>query len=365
MTFPEPVERNMIEADGIRIEIWEPELIVIPRPKNTNSVGIPLQINVLISNNTHTPFPFVNHLLMLEMVGADAQVIHLTRLIDRKLTTSPYRGISIPPKRAIVRSLSGKLSKANNWFDFQASIYTYSTIPINPDSSWSFETLQLGTYQLRFTYINPSEEFSFKDLATGQIITVEKKEAELLTSPWVNLRLVEPVETNKNAVEVDGIRFETLVPQPTISVSLTQPDFNISVQIGMQITNNASTPLRFTSFDSLIPFLIGADGLIPSQSYGGSHGWVLPKESDFRLVMPGSNVAFFPKVHLVRQADKLLKLIVPSGGRGSWKFNDLKLGKYQVGLTYRSLTDKPDLLFEDLWMGMVSAPFVEFHLVEC
>lgn len=224
--------------------------------------------------------------------------------------------------------------------------------------------MQQGTYQLRFTYINPSEEFSFKDIAKGDIITVESSESELLISPWVNIRLAEPAEDNKKVVEVDGIRFETLVPQPIISVSLTQPDFEISVQIGMKITNNTLTPVRLTSFESLIPFLVGADGLISSQSYGSSHGWVLPKESDFQLVTPGKSLALFPKINLVRQVDGLLKLTVFGGGRSSWKFNDLKIGRYQVGLTYRSLTDKPDLLFEDLWMGMVITPFVEFYLVE-
>ncbi|VXD25180.1 hypothetical protein PL8927_840003 [Planktothrix serta PCC 8927] len=364
MTFRESVDSSVIEAEGICIEIWEPDLIVIPKLDFTNSIGIPLQINVLITNNTTTPFPFINHLLMLEIVGVDAQALHPTRLIDRQLTISHYQGISIPPKQTIIRSLIAQISKANNGFEFQGSIYTSSKTQINPNSSWSFEPLQLKNYQLRFTYISPTEEFSFKDAATGDIITVESSEPELLTSSWVNLRLVEFAEANKKAVEVDGIRFETLVPQPTINVAFTQPEINISVQIGMQITNNTLTPFRFTSFDSLIPFLIGADSLIPSQSYGGSHGWVLPRESDFQLVLPGSSATFFPKVHLVRQTDNCLKLRVSGGGRTSWTFNDLKPGKYQVGLTYRSLTDKPDLLFEDLWVGMVSTPFVEFHLVE-
>lgn len=177
MTFGESVDSSIIEGHGILIEIGEPDLIVMPRPEMASNVGIPIQINVLITNNTATPFPFVNHLLMLELVGSDAQTVHTTRLIDRQLTISPYRGILIPPKKTIIRSFIAKLSKANTWLQLQGSIFESSIVQINPGSSWSFEPLQQGTYQLRFTYTNPSEEFSFKDIANGDTIAVESSES--------------------------------------------------------------------------------------------------------------------------------------------------------------------------------------------
>lgn len=364
MTELEFFDNDAAEVDGIRMEIWEPDLIVLPIPENRLDANTPVQINVFITNNTPTTFAFVYGILTPELVEPGGQALHSQKLIDEQIPTSQYDGIGIPPKRSLVRCLIAKLSWQNNLLQLQASISDSRRIPTGSDNFWSFGSLQLGTYQLRFTYLSPKGEFLFADAHTGDISRVESAETEPLATPFVNLRLVEPVGSDKSAVEVGGIRFETVIPERRLSTPLIQPNVKIPVQIGIQITNNTSTPFRFSSFDTLIPELIGADGLIPRQNFGGSTGWKTPRESDFQLAMPGESVTLFPKAHLVWQADGLLNLIVPGGGRACWKFNDLKLGTYQMQLTYRSPTEKPDLLFEDLWMGMVHTPFVEFHLVQ-
>jgi hypothetical protein len=42
--------------NGIRMEIWEPNLIVLPIPENKLDANTPVQINVFITNNMPTPF---------------------------------------------------------------------------------------------------------------------------------------------------------------------------------------------------------------------------------------------------------------------------------------------------------------------
>ena len=242
--------------------------------------------------------------------------------------------------------------------EVQATISKSFQVPINLEYTWSFKPLQLGTYQLRFTYSSP------RGLHTGNIGSKEGSAIELLASPWASLRLVEPVGTDNSSVEVDSIRFKTVVPEQISIKPSTQPDSAIPVQLGMQITNNTSTPFHFIVFDSLIPQLMGVDSSIPCLRTGGGNAFKAPLESDSHLALPGESVTLFPKAHLIWQKDGLLKLIVFGRGTTCWLFSDLKPGTYRIQMIYRSPTNESDRVFEDLWMGMVHTPFVEFHLIQ-
>ncbi|MDZ7959898.1 MAG: hypothetical protein RMY34_18780 [Aulosira sp. DedQUE10] len=355
------------EADGIQMEICEPNLIVLPITENRTSANTCLQINIAITNNTPIPFPFVYGILTPELLTPNGQALNPQKLIDRQITPSRYNGIAIPSKKTLSCYLIAKLSWQNNLLQLQATISYSSQVPINPDYFWSFEPLQLGTYQMRFTYLSPQEEFLFFDAHTAAISQIQASVTSLLATPWVNLQLVEPMESNNNEVQVDSVRFETVVPEQIWTISHSQlSDASSSVQIGLRITNNTSISQRFCSFTTLIPALMGADGCILAQNLGGgSHGWVGAGESDYHLLEPKESVTFFVSAHTERQNDGLLNLIVDGTGYGYWSFNGLKLGTYQVRLAYRSRTNPLDIeLFEDIWRGMVHTPFVEFCLVQ-
>lgn len=189
----------------------------------------------------------------------------------------------------------------------------------------------------------------------------------------MNLRLVEPLVVDNSTVEVDGICFQTVILDRISTVSLTQSDSKIYIPIGMQITNNTSTPLRFFLFDSLVPTLIGKDGqIVLPQNGGASHGFRIAQESDSQLAIPGQSITLFPGAYLTQQADGLLKFYVPGRGRNVWWFENLQPGTYQVQLTYKTPIEliNPGFIetwmkgkkFEDLWIGMVYTPFVKLHL---
>jgi hypothetical protein len=367
MTSFELNHSKEIEENGIQMEIWEPSFIVLPIPDNREWVNTCLQINVAITNNKLTPFPFIYDILTPELLAPDGQALHPQKLTNRQINPSQYNGMGIPHKKTLSCYLIAKLSWHNNLLKLQAAISNSSQISINPDYFWSFEALQLGIYQLRFTYLSPEREFLFFDANTVEISQVQTSVTNLLATPWVNLQLIKPVESDKNAVQVDGIHFETVVPQQIWNISCSElSDTSSPIQIGINITNNTSSSQRFCSFTTLIPALMGADGFILGRNFGsGSTGWISPSESDFYLVMPGESKTFFVSVHIEKGRDGLFNLIVNDTGKGYWLLPGLKLGIYQVRLTYRTLTNLFDTeLFEDLWRGLVHTPFVEFCLVQ-
>ena len=168
----------------------------------------------------------------------------------------------------------------------QAAISNSSQVSIVPDYLWSFEALQLGTYQLRFTYLSPEREFLFFDARNMEISQVQTSITNLLATSWVNLQLIKPVESNKNGVQVDGIRFETVVPQKRWNISCSElSDSSSPIQIGINITNNTSIEKRFCSFNTLMPTLMGADGFIlvlHQENYAG----LIVRKSYFLPLLP-------------------------------------------------------------------------------
>ncbi|MDM9380273.1 hypothetical protein QUB80_06095 [Chlorogloeopsis sp. ULAP01] len=365
MTSFESNSSKNCEADGIQMEISEPNLVALPIPdqRDTNTC---LQIDIGITNKTPTTFPFVYELLTPEFLSPDGQVLHPQKLINTQ-PPSRYNGMGIPYQKTLGCYLIAKFCWQNNLLQLQATILHSSKPPINPNYFWFFEALQLGAYKLKLTYLSPQEEFLFFDAHTGEITSIQASVTSLLATPWVNFQLVEPMGSNHNQVQVNNVCFETVVPEQIWTISHSQlSDAGSSVQIGLRITNNTSISQCFCSFTTLIPALMGADGCILGQNLGaGSTGWVGPGESDYHLVEPGKSVMFFVSAHIERQTDGLLSLIVRGTGRGYWSFNSLELGIYQVRLAYRSLTNPLDIgSLEDFWRGMVHTPFVEFCLVQ-
>ena len=180
---------------------------------------------------------------------------------------------------------------------------------------------------------------------------------------------------DSNAVEVDGIRFETLVSERVLTIPANQPGVETPVKLGIRITNNTPTPLRFNFFNALSPEIVAPHG----QAVGRSHASDLllePKESDFPLVMPKQSVTFFQDAKLSwrKGGNQLtldeLALRVPDGIGGFWIFAALKPGTYQVRFRYESyrttvVIPKPEIRrLDGVWTGQVVTTFMEVSLVQ-
>jgi hypothetical protein len=174
--------------------------------------------------------------------------------------------------------------------------------------------------------------------------------------------------SDNNAVEVDGIRFETLVPERELKIPNIKGVKN-SVQFGIRIANNSSTSYRFIFFH-LFPELKRADGQLIKLSYA-RNATKTPTESDFLLLLPQETLTFFINAKFSWR-DFQLGLTGYDGIGGVWNLCNLKPGIYSVRFTYEnhSQTGKIDegrtpwRFLEPLWTGVVSTPYEEFRIAQ-
>ncbi|MGB8687811.1 MAG: hypothetical protein WCD53_10815 [Microcoleus sp.] len=374
-------DRNRIRSDGLELKIAEPQLMGISIPGNQSGVYVPVRFTFSVTNNTKAPIPFIEDgTLIPEIIGPDGQALHRKEPIDRQVSSGEYRGKLVRVREQISDFMDAKLFWQNNWLQliFPAS-FEYIGSPINLDRSWSFETVGSGKYQIRFIYENPTGMVSYIDqltfFLTGQETRTEVAGTGNSATPFANLFLLQPVGDNKNAVELDGIRFETFIPETALTVPNNRQNAeNHDVRIGMQIRNNTLTPFYFSFYGTFKPELVKPDGRVLRGSYISD--WMIgPKKSDFLLLTPGKSLTFFPDVSLSRNKCDQFVIDISDGRGGAWFFDELQPGTYQFRFRYENMLDttqytnlKEDLiedeLIEKLWIGRVDTPFVEFRIAQ-
>lgn len=370
-------QNSNAKANDIYMEInapggGMPDIVAIVIPENKPGTAAPVELRVGITNNTSSPFPFRHYGgLIPELVGPDGQVKIPQEPIYRQFGTQEYDWALVRVRDSIGISLTAKLSWRNNSLQLQVPTNPdYWQVPITPDNSWTFDALGTGTYQMRFTYDSPNKEILSSNPKTRQLAELEGIATRRLVTPFVNLRLVQPVEHDKSAVEVDGIRFETLVPDRTLNVPQKELGAKTLVQLaGIRITNNTPNPIRFSFHDTLIPEIVGADGQIQRRSYFSD--WLsVAQESDFVMILPGKNINFFLDAALWWQENDQLLLVIDAGNSGAYTFEPI-LGNYKICLNYVNYTasvkvdypiNRKQKRIENIWTGIVTTPFVEFHV---
>jgi hypothetical protein len=181
--------------------------------------------------------------------------------------------------------------------------------------------------------------------------------------------------SDNNAVEVDGVRFKTILSNPVLSIPVKKANSNgyTSVELGMKITNATPNPLYFSGYTTLIPKLLEPGGKI--KEWGrNSNILITPSESNYLLAMPGESVTFFPDTILLHKGN-YTGLAIEYGDGSVWVAGELKPGKYQFRFSYQKIfyprgkiISRPQEieqnLLEQVWFGKVDAPFVELHLVK-
>ncbi|MFB8794018.1 MAG: hypothetical protein U7126_07290 [Microcoleus sp.] len=210
---------NKVKQDGLLLEIREPQIIALAIPENKPNATAPVKLAVVVTNNTQTSIPFrISGALIPEIVGSDGQALHRKEPKNRQVGVGKYDCVLLGVGEQIGISLDARLSWQNNLLQLVVpNSPDYWQIPTNFDNSWSFDTLGSGEYQVRFSYDSPVGNVFCLDPQTGQEKIIEVIETGKLTTPFANLRLIQPVGFNNNAVEVDGIHFETLMPEPVVN----------------------------------------------------------------------------------------------------------------------------------------------------
>jgi hypothetical protein len=351
MTSSESNESNSLEQQGINIEIRGVELRVLPIPENKLNANNPLELNIDITNSNIAPFRFNRSgTLIPQVVDSDGQVLQMQEPKGRRNFNKDSNYLVQHGESNFLSSYA-KLSWRNKKLQLQISdIYPEEA------SYWTINDIKPGTYQLRFIY-------------RTNIETAVGVETVRLYTQFITLRLIEPVATNRNTVEVDGIRFETLVPQQLLTIPKKQPDAITPVQFGLRVTNRSSTPYRF-KFHGLKPEIQNMNGQSLYRVYNTNATFGLD-ESHFLLAMPGETLTCFVDGELRWYVDS--NQLVMQGRDsigGYWSFQTLNPGKYRLRFTYSGPSQSSvvrvlrGVVIEDLWTGIVPTPFIEFRLAE-
>lgn len=156
-----------------------------------------------------------------------------------------------------------------------------------------------------------------------------------------------------NFSEVNGVRFETIVPKRVLTLPkkdliqklselgkyLSTPPLHPSpgypVSIGIRITNNSDRPLYFSFNLALFPELIRAETGEVVELSGGWISLAGALESDLPLTMPGESTSFVldAKICWLCGINYGLSTII-SGGQ--FVFQPLDLGWYQLRFIYEN-----------------------------
>ncbi|MDF5737031.1 MULTISPECIES: hypothetical protein [unclassified Nostoc] len=147
MTSFESNDSNSIEAQGISLEIWRTECLVLPIPKIEPNANTPVKLHINISNKMLTHFRFNRSgTLIPQIVGSDDQVLQMQEPKNRR-KINKYDDYLVQPGDSTFTLLYAKLSWENKKLQFQIP-----DLPNEPSNYWTVNDIQLGTYQLRFIY---------------------------------------------------------------------------------------------------------------------------------------------------------------------------------------------------------------------
>jgi len=370
-----------VKQDGIQLKIWGPEITaVLPIAKNQPSLSVPVQLAVTVTNNTQTSIPFIHSgRLIPEIIGPDGQTLNRKEPINRQVQREEYEGSLVGVGKEIAICLEARLSWQDNLLLLRVPTNPiYWDLSLNPDNSWSFEGLEVGTYQLRFIYDNHTGNvFCFDcQIRQGTLkrerIQIEGIKTSQLATPFVNLRILQAVEVNNRVLEVNGISFEALMPERELVVPEKPSEGHRLLDLGIRITNNTTTPIHFCFHAAITPELMMPNGEIMRRISYASDWLRGPEESDFPLAMPGEDVIFSPGASIYWIEDNHWELMIGVGNGGYWQFSPLQLGNYQIRLEYSNEAAQVKVdgeygkkkLIDNIWTGTVFTCFIEFSLVD-
>ena len=372
---------NARESKDIAMEIVEPNLIGLTIPDKLNNINPYIQIAVSVTNNmANSLYPDLANSIVPEVMTLNKQVIEQKLVTDNSASMVEINTPIVPVfifqviqyfyqfyKKIFLKCRKNKTSLLvergmpiliyfnvricwyNKRLTLELKLTDFGFQRLN--KSWFFEIINSGVYQLRFIYIDSGKS--------------------RFESQFVNLYLIQPSEFKKHLVEVNSICFGTFVPNPVLILPKKQENAENFVRLGICISNNTTTKLYFSFYNTLIPEIITSNGKILRGNYR-CLGIIGPRESDFELARHGQNLTFFPDARLFWNKHKFFTLSIAAGDGGFRSFEHLNPGNYKIRFTYKSKKSvvttysrgSPNKkLIEGIWTGMVYTPFVELRLV--
>ncbi|MEH2322368.1 MAG: hypothetical protein V7K32_01945 [Nostoc sp.] len=383
------------ELNGIRIEITRPHPLLFPTsvypiPQKESEVNVPIRLDVSVINDSSTA-SYINlfQSFIPELVTLDGQIIQQNLVTKEIITnTQPNKSLEyshreevgwwpIRPESSFSFRLTAKLFWQNNSLQLKIpspANYVFGSTSFN--YFWCFDDLQANTYQLRFILTTEFQaRFASKPDILTEKITIETS-SKILATSWVNLRLVHPLSTDNNAIEVDGIVFKVEMPKSVLNIPARQTSTRTDVKLCIHITNNLSTALYFCQVGSFKLTLIDQDG--KEISFGSDpikQAREVVERQNYYLVKPKESGVFYLDGMLFWEYGQL-KLVISNKYRHYFTgentfdyFIGLNPGaSYKVQVVYhfmeRGVRQLEEQVLEKVWTGSVAMPFVEFRIVE-
>ena len=350
----EPTDNSTDGRDDIYVEILE-SYVVLPIYQRYGSLS-GISLDLAVTNQGQTPIEIAGSDLVPQLVAADGTVVK----VQEDKEPSDWCYLLAPGKvQVLFADLDLFRSPNNRQLDLGVE---------NGRTRWDFESITPGTYRLSYVY--SQSQTSASDCL--QAATNKREFQENARQPPVDsieLRIVESRNIDSNTVEIDGIRFEILMPERVLRIPENEPDASTKVEVGIRITNQTQSPLRFSRFDTLYLSIIGENGQIPESQRLRNR--TIPRHpTDLPLVRPGKSATFFMDAKLFWEQNKL-RLGGSDGFGGYWYIDSLEPGSYFLGMGYFSPKwesvynkQRQRLVMTDFWRGSGWTPLVEVFLVK-
>ncbi|MEH2055844.1 MAG: hypothetical protein V7K97_06685 [Nostoc sp.] len=195
-----------------------------------------------------------------------------------------------------------------------------------------------------------------------------------MATPRVDIRLVQLLSTDSNAIEVDGVLFKIDMPESVLTIPSKLFKAKTDFKLGIYITNNTSTTLGFYQLSSIDAILISDDGKPINYSGDPTNLAWKNNEQNYYLVQPGEKM-FLDLCGKLFWYSSQLQFAISSktrslnGKSGFYYFPNLQAGTlyrlqviYQVSeLRARRLEEQ---VLEKFWSGRIAMPIIEFRLIK-
>ncbi len=161
-----------------------------------------------------------------------------------------------------------------------------------------------------------------------------------------------------NGTEIDGICFETLLPEK--NYRLPKSGKESPIEVGIRITNNSLIPHRFELPKSQ-PRFFDNNGE-PMQVDFARNATRRTQESDIPLIEPGKSLDYFIDLKFVWTKKDCIQLQGITSYGGILRFWNFKPGKYKMRFTYFNLQQTRWIytkeandhnIYNDFWTGNI------------
>lgn len=179
-----------------------------------------------------------------------------------------------------------------------------------------------------------------------------------------------------NAIEVNGIRFETVINDRTVVMPPYEPRAEVRVGCGIRLTNMAETAQSMWLFSMHPEFRDATNQLVPGSMVGADRR-VAPSLSNLKILQPGESALFV--THLCRFIwwSNLVRCAFTETGGDTWVYADLNPDLYSIQFVYKSTLRQQQWFWEclsvedrislgkvaDVWTGEVTTSPIQFRIV--